>query len=206
MKNAREENIRSLKLVPTGLFDFEDYGEIAETICSVLDISELEAYRRLFCEAISRGYSVCSAASEFGVTPHVYDESMERLYCMTDAFVFELVVGHLQDNSQEIDERVADAVQQNTSPGDRMLVLGDGIGTDSLRFALAGYDVTYFDFDGPSADFAEYRFQEAGIRDDISTLHSPEDIPKNYFDTLICRRCLNTFRNPQRLLEISGTI
>ncbi len=187
--------------VPEALFDFGDYGELVDAVVSVLDITYAEAHMRLFAEALEHGWNVQRSACDFGVTPHEYDDRMQKLYENTDSFVFELIATHLRKHSHVIDRRVAKAIRECGREKGEILLYGDGIGTDSLRFAHAGYEVTYFDFAGPSADFARYRFQQAGLENEIKMLHDPDEISQESYDMLICREVLEHVPAPLSLIS-----
>jgi SAM-dependent methyltransferase len=143
---------------------------------------------------------VSRAEKEFGVTPHVYDETMKHLYGETDAFVFELIVGHMREACKDIDRRVIQAVNE-FSTGNRMLCLGDGIGTDSLRFAMDGFDVTYFEFEGPSSRFAKNRFSRTQTEGDIYPVHKLDGIPQGLHDVVVCREVLEHVPDPLQVIE-----
>lgn len=186
-----------------GLFDFSDYWDMVHAVSQVLDLPEQEVQRRLFYEAIETGWNVSKAARTFGVTPHVYNRRMEEFYKQSDAFVFELLVGHLNRYCQEIDQRVAQAIDSRFGERKalRILVLGDGIGTDSLRFAAMGYDVTYFEFEGYSSALAAYRFRREELNDRITMIHNLKDIPTQQFDVLICREVLEHVSDPPAVID-----
>ena len=183
-----------------GIFDFEKYKEIVIFLGDVLSRSREDIQSTLFWEAVETGTTVGAASEDFGVTPHVYNEEMQRFYGVTDAFVFELIVGHLRDACKEIDRRVIESVSR-FAKGEQMLCLGDGIGTDSLRFAKAGFDVTYFEFKGPSSDVAKRRFTQTETEGSIESIHELGNIPQERYDTVINREVLEHVPDPPGVIE-----
>mgnify|MGYP001057925847 CR=1 FL=1 len=185
-----------------GLFDFNGYDDLVATVSQVLDLPTVEVQERLFCEAIETGWNVSRAAEALGVTAHVYNDRMERLYQETDAFVFELLVGHLLPYCKEIDGRVMEAIdsyaKRNTSL--RTLCLGDGIGSDSLRFASMGHKVTYFEFDGYSSTLAVHRFRRQQLDGQIRMIFNLERIPISKFDVVVCREVLEHVPDPRAVI------
>jgi SAM-dependent methyltransferase len=184
----------------TGLFDFSSYEELVSSMNDVLGRSKEDIKYTLFNEAIQEGTTVKKAAREFGVTPHVYNEDMELFYRNTDAFVFELVVSHIKDSCEQIDRRVIES-SCKFSEGSRILCLGDGIGTDALRFAKLGFDVDYFEFKGPSSQFARYRFSRLGLSDEINVINSLKSIPFGVYDIVINREVLEHVPDPRQVIK-----
>jgi SAM-dependent methyltransferase len=125
---------------------------------------------------------------------------MEEFYSETDAFVFELVVSHMRSASKEIDRRVIEAVDQYVE-GNRMLCLGDGIGTDTIRFAKGGFEVTYFEFDSPSSKFARHRFSRASVDKKINVITQLDKIPHGQFDVVINREVLEHVKSPPLVIK-----
>jgi len=188
---------------PVGLFDFGGYWDIVTTLSQVLNIPTNEVHERLFHESTELGWNVNRAVRQFHVTPHVYSERMAALYRESDAFVFELVVAHLSPYSQEIDRRVARAVlgQFPRQKNLRILAFGDGIGTDALRFAVMGHDVSYFDFEGYSSALARLRFRRTNLEHRILTYKRSEEIPGQAFDVVICREVLEHVPDPPAVIK-----
>ncbi len=52
-------------------------------------------------------------------------------------------------------------------PGAKLLDLGCGIGSDGLALLEAGYDVTFADFDNPSAAYLRWRLEHRGLEAQI---------------------------------------
>jgi SAM-dependent methyltransferase len=137
------------------------------------------------------------------VTPHVFNEQMERFYQKTDAFIFELIRSHLTRYCGVIDQRVVEAITARfpANASCQVLMLGDGIGSDSVRFAQLGYTVTYFEFPGPSARFAKWRFDKLKLAEKITMLPTPEAIPAGKFDAVVCREVLEHVPQPREIIR-----
>jgi SAM-dependent methyltransferase len=183
-----------------GLFDFDRYESIIYFLDRVLERDKKNIRSTLFWEAVETGTTVRGAADNFGLTPHVYNEKMQRFYEETDAFVFELIVGHMRDACKKIDARVIESVDQ-FAKGDRVLCLGDGIGTDTLRFVEDGFDVTYFEFEGPSSQIAQHRFSRAGVESDVEQIHQLGNIPYEKYDVVINREVLEHVPDPPEVIK-----
>jgi SAM-dependent methyltransferase len=189
-----------------GLAGIGSYSELVKVLAEILGATPELISERLFFEAMTSGWNVSRSAQEFGVTPHVFNEQMQRLYENTDAFVFELIRSHLTRYCGVIDERVVEAVTARflANPETQVLLLGDGIGSDSLRFAQRGYTATYFEFPGPSARFALWRFKRLGLAEKITMLPSPDAIPPGKFDVVVCREVLEHVPQPGKIIQNIG--
>ncbi len=186
-----------------GLFDLEDYSDFISTLSRAVELPVEEVQERVFYESFRNGWNINQCVEEYGVTPHHYDVQMEAFYKCTDAFVFELAVNHRERATVKVDHLVIGAVSKYVGEpmGQTILILGDGIGSDALRFAHLGYGTSYFD--SPSARLARLRFERSNCRSAISTIYQLEDIPQNHFDALICREVLEHVVNPE---EVIGNI
>lgn len=180
------------------LLGFASFHELARAVGKVLGLPEDRVRECLFREAVQRGWNVVKEARDFGVTPHIYDERMAAFYEQTHAFVYELVVSHLRPYAMEVDRRVVEAItKRHRSPDDvHALMLGDGIGYNSLRVSALGYAVTYFDLEGPTSRFALHLFGCHGLQDRITVLHKLDAIPHGRFDVVVCQEVLEHVDNP----------
>ncbi len=185
-----------------GLDGVESYSELVKTLGEILEAPEPVIAERLFNEAMISGSNVAQSAQTFGVTPHVFNEQMQRFYENTDAFVFELIRSHITRYCGVVDERVVRAVTTRfpARPATRALMLGDGIGSDALRFARLGYTTAYFEFPGPSARFARWRFERTGLAGAIQVFKHPSEIPADTFDVLVCREVLEHVPQPAAII------
>jgi len=133
-----------------------------------------EVQRRWRAETAMLGANVLEDVARFGVVPHQYDAAMERLYRESVGFIFETLCYWITPDRLAWSERAAAWLgrycrERNLAPADlRILMLGDGAGSDTLLLTALGYRPSYFDVQGSrTSDFAAFRFARHGVRDRI---------------------------------------
>jgi SAM-dependent methyltransferase len=190
--------------VAVGLFDMPTFAQLVDVLCRVFGWQREVVQDRLFREALQPGWNVTAACRAAGVVPHEFTPALEALYAQTDAFVFELVTCHSSSLCWDMDRRVCAAVERSLRgrANRRVLVLGDGIGSDSLRLTRMGHSVTYFDFEGFSSKLAEYRFRQAGFDQRIRRVHRASEISDGAFDLVVCREVLEHVPSPPAVIQI----
>lgn len=190
--------------IPVGLFDMPCFDDMVKTVCDVFASNATHVAERLFREAVDEGESVREAAARMGVTPHVFDQTMASLYSKSDAFIYELLAAHCRPETIAIDRRVVQSVSEHLPDrlDSRILCFGDGIGSDSLRFATAGYSVTYYEFEGYSSRLAQHRFSKAGVAPRIQVISKEAELPRESFDVVICREVLEHVPDPISLVRV----
>lgn len=155
----------------------------------------------------------------FGVTPHTYDASMERLYREGYGFIFETLLYGQRPlrrawNAAVLSRIVAHAAAANTAPAAlRILIFGDGCGEDSLYLARNGCVVDYFDLPGSRTfAFASRRFAHHGVLGERVRICSDlAALGSGTYDVLISLEVLEHLPNPDdairtmaRLLKRGG--
>jgi SAM-dependent methyltransferase len=139
-------------------------------------------------EAAQLGSVVLRDARQFGITPHQYDAAMERLYREGAGFVYETLCywrtpDRMDWSTRGLQRVLRHARAAGVAPGQlRVLVLGDGAGTDTLFLARHGIRPTYFDVPGSVTwTFARDRFAHRRVAIEIveeyaSLLHAEYDV------------------------------
>jgi len=85
------------------------------------------------------------------------------------------------------------------SPGARILDYGCGIGSDGLRLANLGYQVSFADFDNPSTRFLRWRLERRGLSSRVYDIDT-DDIPTD-FDTVFCFDVIEHVPDPSAFLS-----
>lgn len=141
------------------------FEEIVNEIVRHTSCSREEVAYRVWMEALEPGWNVLQDVTHFGVTPHQYDEKMLELYRDGDGFIFETLVFWSKPWRYRWTQHAFERIQLYARRSDirtndlRILILGDGTGSDSLYLAQRGLSVNYYDVPGSKTfNFAMERF------------------------------------------------
>ena len=146
-----------------------DFAVAVDELVACAGLDPEAVRRRLWREALGCG-NVAADAAAFGVTPHTFDAAMERFYRESDAFIFETYLYTLRPSRVAWIRAAFRRIQRyahrtHTAAHDvRVLMFGDGSGSDSLFLARHGLRVDYFDLPASRTfAFALKRFERAGL-------------------------------------------
>lgn len=172
----------------TALLDAEG---LQREIVEHLGLDAGEVRRRWEAERRQTGSQVVAECARFGVTPHVHDAAMERLYREGTGFIFETLAYWIREERQAWTARGlarlnAYCAERDIAAGElRLVMLGDGAGSDTLRLMQAGFRPHYFDVPGSrTAAFARARF--AARKAPVSWVERYEALLGGPYDTVWC--------------------
>lgn len=191
------------------------FAEIADEIQRFTDLPREDVEKRLWLEALMSGYNVVQQGKQAGITPHQFDEAMERLYKEGDGFIFETMafwssplrmswifqaLGRIQLHAERTGRAIGDL---------RLLIFGDGSGNDSLYLASNGLNIDYFDIPGSRTyEFASKRFEHYGqLGKSIHLVTDYEECLKRQYDVLLSFEVLEHLTDPEKAIrEWSGML
>ena len=161
---------------------------------------------RIEAERQQPGTAVAEDLRRFDVVPFVMSAGMDRLYRHGLGLAVELAAtcedpGRLQMAAFIVS--ALDEWQREHQRSPRVLALGDGIGIDSLRFALAGFSVTYVDYD-------QSRMAEVAARhfDTVRASRRGRKLPvrvvdrvTHAYDAVVCLEVIEHVPDPAQFFE-----
>lgn len=182
--------------LPAQLLDEE---EIVSWIAEITSQSKDVVRSRLRDEFNSPGINLCHAFEKANLAPHIWSDGLARFYEQTEAFLYELVIWNMNRLKRRLRHRVSDFLMNSEDRPLDVLLLGDGLGFDSVYLAQFGHNITYFELPGYSYSFARKLF--AQYPQDITVLSNPDDIPLEKFDAVICLDVLEHVPDPSQLVK-----
>lgn len=193
------------------------FDAVVNEISELTGLDKALVRKKVWAEALGNGVNVCEEARHYKITPHIYDERMEALYREGYGFIFETMVEgcrHLKHSVQQVlSQRIRAYKERIGVEPVKVLMLGDGCGSDSLYLAATfgeHIDLWYFDVGASRTyEFAQKRFQKHGIP--IHFISDPSALPEAFFDVVVCFEVLEHLPDPhegiatiERVLTIGG--
>jgi 2-polyprenyl-3-methyl-5-hydroxy-6-metoxy-1,4-benzoquinol methylase len=179
------------------------YQEIVDELVNFTDLPRQEIEHRVWMQAIGEG-TVIQEAKHFGVTPHQYDDKMEKLYKEGHGLIIETMVFWATQERQlwiqQAIERIRLYAKKNARPLDDLtiLMLGDGTGNDSLELVNNGFKINYFDIPGSKTyEFATKRFYHYNlIGDRVNLISDYNSCLTSQYDVVLSFEVLEHLTDP----------
>lgn len=127
-------------------------------------------------------------------------EEIDRFYQTTDSYIYNLAADHCSLRRKVVWDIVIRRIS-SFGKGLKILVFGDGIGTDSITLARLGHQVSYFDLPGKTREFARFRFSRESLAYPITVIEKRSEIPIGQFDVVVCIEVLEHLSDPPSLMQ-----
>lgn len=194
-----------MKLPPSVPAYFKDEEKIVKWLSQLTNKPPKLVLSRLLREHDNPGINVSEAMCQYGLEPYKWNDKLTEFYSRTDAFLYELIVWNFNKRKRRMRRRIGKYLYKNIGQHLNILIIGDGLGVDSIYLTSAGHRVTYFETAAYAQAFAKMLF--ADYAKDINVLDDPNQIPENAYDVVICLDVLEHVPDPPEFVKtITGYI
>lgn len=162
-------------------------------ISEITGLPESSVEIRLRNEFGSYGDNVRRDLRKAGLKPHVWSKEWVDFYERTDAFLYELVIWNLNEVKRRMRSWMLDYLADGEKRVLNILIIGDGLGLDSMCLSQLGHRVTYFEVPGCVAAFARKVFAEG--RSKVTVVTDKRRIPMGEYDVVVCLDVLEHIPN-----------
>lgn len=183
----------------------KNHDLMTQIISEVTTTPRDEVAQKLRNEFLHPGGSVTNAFRSMKIKPHLAGPDMDRFYAGTDAFLFETTIWNLnlvkRRMIQWIVRHLGEYARSLRKPSLDILMIGDGMGFDSVRMASAGHQVTYTELPGLQIDFAKKYFEITG-KSGIEIFTDPSLLEGRQFDVVIALDVLEHVPDPPLFVKM----
>jgi len=176
-----------------------DSQTLIELLQRVTNESSAQVAEKLYQCHLHPGKTVADDLHDAKIEPYKWSEDLIRFYSETTGFLFDSTAWNRHPEKLRMRGWIGKLLEETSNEPLKILCFGDGLGFDSLYFALAGHEVTYYEMCGPSSDFARLIFTRAGA--DLTLETEASKLPVDYFDVVICLDVLEHVPNPPECIE-----
>jgi SAM-dependent methyltransferase len=188
-----------MKLPPSVPAYYQDEDKIVDWLSQLTNQSPKFVLSRLLDEHDNPGISVSEAMRRYKIEPYKWTDKLAEFYSQTDAFLYELILWNLNKRKRRMRRRIGKYLYRNIGQNLEILMVGDGLGVDSVYLAEAGHRITYFETSALTLAFAKKLFDE--YAKDVKVLDDPNLIPNNSYDVVICLDVLEHVPDPPEFVK-----
>lgn len=172
---------------------------IVNWIAQITEQDIVSVKSRLREEYENPGINASREFKKTGLEPYTWTDKLARFYDETDSFLYELIIWNLNKLKDQMRLLVAKYLKKINNRKLDILMIGDGVGFDSVYLSKVGYNITYFELSGYQRSFARKVFYEC--KEDITVLDNESLIPLHSYDAVVCLDVLEHVPNPPKFVE-----
>lgn len=180
---------------------------LINNIAAVAKLGVEEVAQAIIDEVKSPGHAVNRDCQTFDVVPFSWSPRNDALYREGLGFAIELAATHADQGRLLMSAFILTRlIHESESRSLKILALGDGIGTDSMRMAALGLDLDYLDFDQSITarvarknfeslnQFAPASFGRVRVIDGLTT--------RPHYDVVVCLEVIEHVEKPLEFLRM----
>src|SRR5262245_42833080 len=120
------------------LAPLDDTDTLVSWIAQITRQPEKQVRQRLHMEERNLGHNVSAELKRLGIPPYVWSDRLTDFYRHSDAFLYELAAWNRHPDKLSMRRWVAEFLAQQSQVPLKVLLVGDGLGFDSLYLHRAG--------------------------------------------------------------------
>lgn len=182
---------------------------VIESIATVTNLSAESIQVQVAKEQGEAGGAVNADMKLFDVVPYQPSRQMDELYRSGTSFAIELAANYADDARLKMAAFILVRLcTERTRIGRnlKILAVGDGIGSDSIRMASAGFDVDYMDYEASvtskvaAKNFQKFLRHTNAPRGDLRVLNRHQ-VETGAYDAVISLEVIEHVESPQDFLD-----
>jgi len=177
----------------------QDNAYLIPLIADVTGADRIDVMERLRREHLYHPYNVADAFFKKGLEPYTWSQELLDFYEETDSFLYELVVWNRSSMKCFMRQWMLDFLRRHRLPGGRVLLCGDGIGSDSFFFAQAGYETISFEVSRYGVQIARRLFDDYKVN--VHIADTLETFEPESFDAIFSLDVLEHVPSPPDMVR-----
>lgn len=195
---------KDLPVLPSPLVHPLDDNRCLVELIAAVDEEPVEVIRKqLWDEEQDLGKYHREDFARQGLTPHVWDERLERYYRELSVWLTSYAVWNRRPEKLTMRAWIGRYLASRSTGALRVLTVGDGAGFDSLYLAQCGHQVSYWELSERAVAFATRIFHLAN--QPVRVVRETAELAHESYDVVVCLDVLEHVPDPPSFVEqLSG--
>lgn len=173
----------------------DDLDSLLRILCKTTGQDAQTIALKLLNEHLDVGSNVRSAMVARKLAFYQWTEELNEFYDSTDAFLFETIVWNRSALKKAMRTWISESIARRFEGPIRILCFGDGLGLDSLYFAMKGHHVDFYEVSERSKKFATELFSVTDVK--VQMIADLGDLKVAYYDVILLLDVLEHVHLPE---------
>ena len=182
------------------VYPLNDNQRLVELISEVMGKPTDWTRNLLYQEELNLGQYHRREFKEWGIEPFVWSHELAEYYRRTDSAVSGQPTWNRRKEKLQIRQWIGSYLQRATEGAQKILLVGDGAGFDSLYLSQCGHHVTYSEEGEMNIALARKIFELN--RAPIEVVTKVDALPSESFDVVVCLDVLEHVSDPPQLVSL----